>query len=163
KMKKFSHLLIERKGPALWISFNRPEKRNALHIESAREFLSAVRLGLKSKDVAVIVLSGTGDVFSAGGDIKLMNEKKNCKPFFLEISKILHMAVVEMRRSEKPVIAAITGFTGGVAFGLALAADLRITSEKASFSAATIRLGLVANGSATYHLPRIVGLAKASE
>jgi 2-(1,2-epoxy-1,2-dihydrophenyl)acetyl-CoA isomerase len=166
-MKTFKNLLIEHKGPALWISLNRPDKKNALHIESAREFLAALRRGLAVKDALVVVLSGTGDAFSAGGDIRLMSEilrgKKTCKPFFLEISRIMNAAVTEIRRSEKPVIAAVPGFAGGVAFGLVLAADLRIASEKASFSAATIRIGLVANGSATYHLPRIVGLATASE
>jgi 2-(1,2-epoxy-1,2-dihydrophenyl)acetyl-CoA isomerase len=92
-----------------------------------------------------------------------LRAKKTCAPFFLEISRLIHAAVKEMKRSEKPVIAAIPGFAGGVAFGLALGADLRIASEKASFSAATIRIGLVANGSATYHLPRVVGWAKAAE
>lgn len=164
---KPKHLTVERKGPALWIAFNRPEKKNALHVESAGEFLSALRGGLKDKGVAVIVVTGSGDAFSAGGDIRLMEEtlktKKTCKPFFLEISRLVNAAVKEMKRSEKPVIAAIPGFTGGVAFGLALGADLRIASEKASFSAATIRIGLVANGSATYHLPRLVGWGKAAE
>jgi 2-(1,2-epoxy-1,2-dihydrophenyl)acetyl-CoA isomerase len=162
-MKTFQHLLIEKKGPAFWIRFNRPEVMNAFHVEKAREILKALRVGLKSKDAAVIVLTGAGDAFSAGGDIKLMVGMKRPSAFFLEISKILHTAVKEMKSAEKPILAAIPGFTGGVAFGLALAADLRIASEKATFSAATIRIGLVANGSATYHLPRIVGLAKAAE
>jgi 2-(1,2-epoxy-1,2-dihydrophenyl)acetyl-CoA isomerase len=166
-MKPFRHLLVERQGPVLWISLNRPERKNALDLNGARELLAALRSGFKDKAVASIVITGSGDAFSAGGDIRLMSEtlktKKSCKPFFLEISKTVHTAVAEIRRSEKPVIASIPGFAGGVAFGLILAADLRIASEAASFSAATIRIGLVANGSATYHLPRIVGLAKASE
>lgn len=162
-MTKFEHLLIERKGPALWITFNRPQVKNAFHIDNAREVLNAVRGGLRDRSVAVIVLSGSGDVFSAGGDIKLMSQTKDRRGFFLEISRLIHIAVRDIRRSEKPVLAAIPGYVGGVAFGLVLATDLRIASEKARFNAATIHLGLVANGGATYHLPRIVGLAKATE
>lgn len=162
-MKPFQHLLVERKDPALWITLNRPEVLNAFHIEQAKELLAAVRLGIRAKDVAVLILSGKGETFSAGGDIKLMAGMKRPQGFFLEISRLIHTAVREIRRTEKPVVASIPGYVGGVAFGLSLAADLRIASEKARFNAATIRLGLVANGSATYHLPRIVGLAKAAE
>lgn len=166
-MKTFKYLMVERKGPVLWIAFNRPETMNAFHLEMASEILQAVRDGLRSKEVAVLVLTGKGDIFSAGGDIKLMggmrgNKKKN-SAFFLEISRLIHVAVKEMKASDKPVLAAVPGFAGGIAFGFVLGADLRIASEKAKFSAATIRLGLVANGSATYYLPRIVGLAKAAE
>lgn len=166
-MKTYRHIAVERKGPALWIAFNRPEAKNAFHLEMAGEILQAVREGLRAKDVGVLVLTGKGGVFSAGGDIKLMGQmvpnKKRCSAFFSEISRLIHTAVKEMKDSEKPVLAAVPGFAGGVAFGLVLGADLRIASEQAGFSAATIRLGLVANGGATYHLPRIVGLAKAAE
>lgn len=166
-MKNYRHLAVERKGPALWIAFNRPEAMNAFHLEMAAEILQAVREGLRAKDVAVLVLTGKGDAFSAGGDIKLMgamrgNKKKN-SAFFLEISRLIHTAVKEMKASDKPVLAAVPGFAGGIAFGLLLGTDLRIASENAKFSAATIRLGLVANGGATYHLPRMVGLTKAAE
>lgn len=166
-MKTYRHITVERQGPALWIAFNRPEARNAFHIEMAGEILQAVREAVRAKDVRVLVLTGTGEVFSAGGDIKLMGQmvsnKKRCSAFFSEISRLIHTAVREMKASDKPVLAAVPGFAGGIAFGLVLGADLRIASEQAEFSAATIRLGLVANGSATYHLPRIVGLAKAAE
>jgi 2-(1,2-epoxy-1,2-dihydrophenyl)acetyl-CoA isomerase len=166
-MKTYRHVLVERKGPVLWIAFNRPEAMNAFHVEMAGEILQAVREGIRAKDVAVLVLTGRGNVFSAGGDIKLMGEmrgdKKKCSGFFLKISRLVHAAVREMKASDKPVIGAVPGFAGGVAFGLLLGTDLRIASEEAKFSAATIRLGLVANGGATYHLPRIVGLAKAAE
>lgn len=165
-MKKFEHLSVERRGPALWIYLNRPEVKNALTLSMAAEFLQAVRLALKDREAAVIVLSGKGESLSAGGDIKKMSEtptSKALKGFFLKISKVIHTAVEEMRRSEKPFLAAVPGFVGGIAFGMVLGTDLRIASSRAQFCAATIRLGLVANGSATWHLPRMVGLARASE
>src|SRR5262245_2536840 len=111
-MTDFQHLLIERKGPVLWITLHRPQVKNAFHIENAREVLNAVRLGLRDRNVAVIVLSGSGDVFSAGGDIKLMSQTKDRKGFFLEISRLMHIAVRDMRRSEKPILAAIPGYVG---------------------------------------------------
>ena len=162
-MKTYKHLLLEQRGPALWIYFNRPEVKNAFSLELANELLAAVRIGMKDKDVAVLVVSGKGDSFSAGGDIKGMSESKNLKDFFLQISKLVHAAVQEMRRGPKPVLAAIPGYVGGIAFGFVLGTDLRIASTNAQFNAATIRLGLVANGGATYYLPRMVGLARASE
>lgn len=162
-MKNFEHLSVERKGPVLWISFNRPEVKNALSLGMATEFLQAVRSAAKDREAAVVVLSGKGEAFSAGGDIKKMSGTKDLKGFFLKISKVIHATVEEMRASEKPFLAAVPGFVGGIAFGMVLGCDLRIASSKAQFCAATIRLGLVANGSATWHLPRMIGLARASE
>lgn len=154
---------VETRGPILWISFNRPEVKNALTLEMATEFLRAVRSAVKDREAAVVVVSGKGETFSAGGDIRKMSETKRIKDFFLKISKVIHTAVLEMRHTDKPVLAAVPGFAGGIAFGLVLGADLRIASSTARFCAATIRLGLVANGSATWHLPRMIGLARASE
>lgn len=162
-MKKYQHLLIESKGPALWITLNRHEVKNAFNLTLGQELLKATQDAIKDKKHSVIVLTGAGETFSAGGDIRLMSETKNHKKFFLEISRLINATVLAIRKSPKPVLAAIPGYVGGIAFGLALGVDLRIASTQAQFNAATIRIGLVANGSATYHLPRLVGLARASE
>ena len=73
------HLLLEKRGRVLWIYFNRPDVRNAFSLEMADEFLGAIRRGMKEKGVSVLVLSGLGGSFSAGGDIKLMSRIKNPK------------------------------------------------------------------------------------
>ena len=158
-----SHILLEQRGPALWITLNRPEVKNAFTLEMAEELLAAIRQGMRERSVAVIVLSGKGEIFSAGGDIKKMGETKNRRGFFLKISKLVNQAVLEMRNGTKPVLAAIPGYVGGIALGAVLGTDLRIAATTAQFNAATIRLGLVANGGATWFLPRLVGLAKATE
>lgn len=158
-----SHLDIDHRGPALWVTLNRPEVKNAFSLEMAAQLLAAVRQGMKEKKSAVIVLSGRGGCFSAGGDIQLMSRTRNLKGFFLKISKTVHAAVLEIWKGPKPVLAAIPGYVGGVAFGMVLGTDLRIASTEARFNAATIRLGLVANGGATWFLPRLTGLARASE
>ncbi|MBI2081998.1 MAG: enoyl-CoA hydratase/isomerase family protein [Deltaproteobacteria bacterium] len=157
------YIILENRGPALWITLNRPEVKNAFSLEMATELLKAIRQGMKEKQTAVIVITGAGGSFSAGGDIKAMSQTKKLKDFFLKISKIIHAAVLEMRNGDKPVIAAIPGYVGGIAFGMVLGTDLRIASTEARFNAATIRLGLVANGGATWFLPRLIGLARASE
>ncbi len=164
-MKKYQYLLTESKGPALWITLNRPTTKNAFNLEMGKELLDAMRAGIRDKQHAVIVLTGAGEAFSAGGDIKLMNQTppKKHKDFFLEISRLVNSTVLEMQSSPKPVIAAIPGYVGGVAFGLCLGTDLRIAATEACFNAATIRIGLVANGGATYFLPRLIGLARAAE
>lgn len=162
-MKSPKHLILEKIESSLWIFLNRPEVQNAFNLEMASELLTSLRDGMKDRSVTTIVLSGKGKAFSAGGDIKLMGRTKNHKKFFLEISRLVHAAVLEMRRGEKPVLAAIPGYVGGIAFGAVLGTDLRIASTQARFNAATIRIGLVANGGATYYLPRMTGLARASE
>ena len=161
-MSIFKNLQLERRGPALWIWLNRPEVKNAFTLEMAEDFLQAVQMGMKDKTVSVLVLSGRGGVWSAGGDIKKMSETQNLKKFFLQISRTVNRVLLEIRNG-KPVLAAIPGYVGGIAFGAVLAADLRIASSTAQFNAATIRLGLVANGGATYFLPRLVGLGRATE
>ncbi len=161
--KNPKHLIIKPRGPALWIILNRPETKNAFNLELGKELLEAVGSGIKDKNHSVLILSGAGDTFSAGGDIKLMGEMKQPKGFFLEISRLVHSTVKEIRNTEKPVLACIPGYVGGIAFGAILGCDLRIASTTAQFNAATIRIGLVANGGATYYLPRLLGLGKASE
>ncbi|MBI2981053.1 MAG: enoyl-CoA hydratase/isomerase family protein [Deltaproteobacteria bacterium] len=158
-----SNILTDHRGPVLWITLNRPEAKNAFTLEMGTELLKAVRQGMKEKGTAVIAITGAGETFSAGGDIKLMSRTQKPKGFFLKISRLVNTVVLEMQNGGKPVIAAIPGYVGGIAFGMVLGADLRIASTEAKFNAATIRLGLVANGGATYFLPRLVGLARASE
>lgn len=160
-MKKY--LLIETDGPVLWIYLNRPEVKNAFNLEMAEELQKAIQKGIKDDSVSVLVLSGRGDTFSAGGDIRLMKETRDRKRFFLKISRIINQAVVNMQKGGKPVLAALPGYTGGIALGLALGTDIRIASTHATFNAATIRLGLVANGGTTSFLPRLVGTARAAE
>lgn len=150
----------------LWITLNRPEVKNAFNLEMARKLLQVLREALKGKEAPVVVLTGAGDAFSAGGDIKGMARLKSNaerKKFFLEISRLVHQAVLQIQRSEKPVIAVNPGYVGGVALGLFLAADLRLASQTAQMNAATVKIGLVANGGSTYFLPRLVGLGRAAE
>ncbi|MBI2981448.1 MAG: enoyl-CoA hydratase/isomerase family protein [Deltaproteobacteria bacterium] len=156
-------LKTEQRGPVLWITLNRPEVKNAFTLEMGTELLKAIRQGVKDKRTAVIVITGADGTFSAGGDINLMSQTKKPKDFFLKISKLINLTVLEMQNGGKPVIAAIPGYVGGIAFGMVLGADLRIASTQAKLNAATIRLGLVANGGATWFLPRLVGLSRASE
>lgn len=166
-MKKNPEFLeIKDQGPVRWISLNRPGVKNAFNLEMGHELLIAVRQALHDKSAAVLVLSGKGDSFSAGGDIKGMSRLKNNaerKRFFLEISRLVHNTVLEIHKGEKPVIAATPGYVGGVALGLFLSADLRVATPNASMSAATIGIGLVANGGSTYFLPRLVGWGRAAE
>ncbi len=163
---KFKHLLIEQRGPVRWIVLNRPEVKNAFNLELGQELGHAVREALQDRKTAVVVLSGQGEVFSAGGDIKGMAQLKTSaqrKRFFLTISGLVHATILQIRQTPKPVLAAAPGYVGGVAFGLFLATDLRLASPNCHLSAATIHLGLVANGGATFFLPRLVGLGRATE
>ncbi len=163
KTKAYSFLQTKRVNATDWIYLHRPEAKNAFNLEMGAELLKALKASLADKKVRNIVLTGSGGSFSAGGDIKLMTQTKNIKNFFLAISQCINQCLAEIRRSPKPVIASIPGYAGGIAFGLCLGTDLRVASQSASFQAATIKIGLVANGSATYALPRLVGMAEATD
>ena len=151
------------------ITLNRPEARNALTLEMLQELGSAVK-SCRSKDVRSVLITGSGDAFCSGADVKAFVEQlENGGPEGLsqhlqEAAEVLHNEVVlGLRRLEKPVVAAINGVAAGAGFSLMLACDIRIASSKARFLMAYANIGATADGGSTYLLPRLVGSAKALE
>lgn len=148
------------------LTFNRPEVMNALTFEiyaQLRDLFEALRY-----DAAVhtILLTGTGDNFCSGGDVyEIIGEllKRDMKGH-LEFTRMTGAVVLNMRLLDKPIIAALNGMTAGAGAVIALAADLRIASDKARFAFLFTKVGLTgADMGAAYLLPRIVGLGRASE
>jgi 2-(1,2-epoxy-1,2-dihydrophenyl)acetyl-CoA isomerase len=111
----------------------------------------------------VIILRGEGRAFSSGGDIKVMENilDRDAYTFMRNWIKRVHLLEMQLRTIPKPVIASIRGVASGQGMNLALACDLRIASESASFNQSFVRLGLTSEG--TYFLPRLVGVGKATE
>jgi 2-(1,2-epoxy-1,2-dihydrophenyl)acetyl-CoA isomerase len=147
------------------LTLARPDVLNALDKATGEELLDALENLGADDSVRVVVLTGEGRAFSAGGDIREMSRSGSelSESFFDELLCTLNHTILRLAEMPKPVIAAVNGLATGLGFNLALAADIRIAARGAEFSQAFVRIGLVPDGGGTYLLPRIVGWAKAME
>jgi enoyl-CoA hydratase/carnithine racemase len=158
--------LYEVQGGVATVTFNRPEVLNALTFDVYAQLRDLFE-GLRNDDsVKVVVLTGAGEGFCSGGDVQeIIGEllKRDLKGH-LEFTRMTGAVVQHMRLLDKPIIAALNGMTAGAGSVLALAADLRIASERARFAFLFTRVGLTgADMGAGFLLPRIVGLGRAFE
>jgi 2-(1,2-epoxy-1,2-dihydrophenyl)acetyl-CoA isomerase len=161
-LKDYETIIYEVKNRVALIRLNRPEMMNALEAALARDLVDAVRLAGADTDVGSIVITGTGKVFSSGGDLsrlmqgfELVEGRQWLKEGYGQI--------LELTRVGKPVIAAVNGYAVGAGFSLALMCDLIYAAESAKFGMAFIKVGAVPDCGALYYLPRLVGLQKAKE
>ena len=158
----YETLLVEDAEGVRTITLNRPEALNALN-ETMKDELAAV-LKATERDAAVrcVVLTGAGRAFCAGQDLK---DRAIAEITSLgdSLRQKYNPIVLSLRTMEKPVIAAVNGVAAGAGCSLALACDLRLAADKAIFSEAFVRVGLVPDSGAVFLLPRLVGLGKALE
>jgi 2-(1,2-epoxy-1,2-dihydrophenyl)acetyl-CoA isomerase len=145
------------------VTMNRPENLNAINLEMLDEMLRAILSCTNNRDARVIILKGEGRAFSSGGDIKVMERMldQDAYTFMKEWIRRVHLLEMQLRTIPKPVIASIQGIASGQGMNMALACDLRIACESASFNQSFVKLGLTSEG--TYFLPRLVGVGKATE
>jgi 2-(1,2-epoxy-1,2-dihydrophenyl)acetyl-CoA isomerase len=158
-------VLEECSGPVVTLRLNRPEKLNALNPGMCRELVHGLLRAGEDKSVRAVVLTGAGRGFCSGGDINYMRDARTRRAVhefeaMLEMGKEICLAIASM---PKVVIAAVNGPAAGGGMSLALACDLRIASEPAIFTQAFGQLGLYPDFGATFFLPRLVGLSRASE
>ena len=162
----YEQLMVELDGAVATIRLNNPEKLNALSPTMTRELIDALgSLGTDSS-VRAIVLTGEGRGFSAGADLGALKEPymrgERPKPSaFLKDG--YNRLIPLITDTPKPVIAAINGVVAGAGISVALACDLRICSDQASFSSAFVKIGLIPDAGSSYFLPRTIGMAKALE
>lgn len=148
------------------VTFDRPEKLNALTFDAyadLRDFLAEVE---HRDDVSVVVMTGKGRGFCSGGDVdEIIGQLREMDTKgLLEFTRMTGAVVERMRRLPMPVIAAVNGVAAGAGSVIALAADLRLLAESASFHFLFTRVGLAgADMGSAYLLPRVVGLGRASE
>lgn len=156
-------VLSDLNNGVLVFTFNRPEKYNAFDVPFLKQIRAAFEKEGHRKDVDAIVLTGAGKAFCAGGDVAAMREAlaRNPSKLFEELTEQLHPLILDIRKSEKPVVGALNGPVAGGGYGLALACDLRIASANASFTPAYSKLGIVPDGGLTAFLPRFVGFGAA--
>ena len=155
-------LIYHKSPPLAFITLNRAETRNALTQEMVDSLCRALMDARDDPAIRVIIIRGRGQAFCAGANIKEMAEGKlmawDMKRFLREHVQRIPLMLEDL---DKPVIASVGGPAYGAGFDLALACDLRIASEKASFCSAFIRIGLIPGNGGVYFLPKLVGVSKA--
>ncbi len=167
-MSQFENLVLEEHGDVLLVRMNRPEQANAFDRGLSGDLASfANRLGTTWKP-KVIVLTGNGRAFSAGGDVKSMAEAiargpEGLPELLLDLTGAMNNAMSRLLNYGAPVIAAVDGAAAGAGFSVVCACDLVVASPKAVFVPAYVGLGFTPDVGLTYHLPRIVGPRKAWE
>lgn len=146
------------------IAFDRPEAANSIDHAVAADLAATAERCRLDPAVRCVVLTGSGPFFCAGGDVTAFAERGDDLPAYLsEVATLLHLAVSRLARSPAPVIAAVNGTAAGAGFSLACAADLVLAVPSARFVMSYTGIGLSPDGSATWFLPRLVGLRRALE
>ena len=154
-------LLVDIADGIATLTLNRADALNALNHELKTALLDAVRRFGRDRAVRVVVLTGAGRAFCAGQDLR--EHAENARATADELRSSYNPLILGIRRLEQPVIAAVNGVAAGAGLSLALACDLRLAAEEASFILAFGRIGLVPDSGATWLLPRLVGSARAAE
>jgi len=145
---------------ALWLTFNRPEARNAINFEMRALLRQHLRETARDPRVRVVVLRGDVTAFCAGGDVTEMGGGPDVAAGKLAVGAEIVRALAELNR---PVIAGVQGHAAGAGFSIALACDLVVADTSAQFRASFVGRGLVPDMGGTYWLARQVGLHRAKE
>lgn len=159
-------LQTERQGPVAWIAFNRPARRNALGDTTTRQLVRLCEDAERDPAVRVVVITGRGDAFCAGGDIEdtfqrgaSMNEAQWSE----RIRQGPNALALGLQGMSKPVIAAVNGLAVGGGATIALACDLRIASDRSRWRFPFAQLGITPEFGASCLLQRVVGAGRAME
>ena len=157
-------LLYDVKDKIATLTLNRPDKMNAFTGPMIDRWAWALNEAQHDPDVNVVVVTGAGKAFCAGGDVARMAQGE---PSALDgkngLWEGIHRVPKTLEQMDKPVIAMINGVAVGAGMGMSVMCDLRIAADTARFSTGYVRVGLVPGDGDTYFLPRLVGTAKALE
>ena len=151
------YFLMKNTDGRITLTFNRPEKLNAVTHDMGLEFREILQEINEDHDSRVLIITGAGRGFCSGADVSGSDQKdsRNAWTGLWESNFLL------MRGLRRPIIGAVNGVSAGMGFSLAAACDIRIASEDARFSAIFVRRGLGVDCGLSYTLPRIVGLSNA--
>jgi 2-(1,2-epoxy-1,2-dihydrophenyl)acetyl-CoA isomerase len=146
----------------LTLTLNRPEVLNAITPALLDEVTESLREAGSGRSVRAVIITGAGRGFCSGQDLRAAAGEGG-----LDVGAVLRdhytPAIRAIRSMDQPVIAAVNGVAAGAGFSLALACDLRIAAESATFVQAFVRIGLIPDLASTYFLPRLIGPARAAE
>ena len=143
------------------ITLARPEGANAIDLQCSEELAESALLCDQDPNVRAVLLRAEGSMFSAGGDVRSFKEAGDSIPALLKrITLGLHVAISRFARMDAPVVCAVGGTAAGGGMSLACSCDIVLASDKAKFTMAYTKIGLVPDGGSTYFLPRRIGLAR---
>ncbi|HET7873898.1 MAG TPA: enoyl-CoA hydratase [Methylomirabilota bacterium] len=158
----YETILVDRADAVATVTFNRPEARNALDVRMREELVGAFDELEHDETVRVIILTGAGGHFCAGGDVKTMTRRHSAAEGRARV-ETLNRFVLRLFNFPKPTLAMVDGFAVGAGCNIALGCDILIASDRARFGEVFAKIGLVPDGGGTWLLPRLVGLSKAKE
>lgn len=159
----YETILYKVEDGVLTIALNRPDVMNAYNQQMGDELYDALKQAELDDEVRVIVLTGTGRAFCSGQDLNDRGDVNLTTNLTNSVRERYNPLIIRMQTMRKPIIASVNGAAAGAGCSFALAADLRIASEKAKFTLAFCKIGLVPDSGASYFLPRLVGMSKAME
>jgi len=158
---EFNTIIFDVKDNVAWIRFNRPKKLNAMNMEVIGEINKALIACENDPKIKVVVLTGNEKAFIGGADIEPMSTGD--VNFALRLVEVTTEMQERLADLSKPTIAGISGFCLGGGLEVALCADFRLAAENAVMGCPEITLGIIPGGGGTQRLPRLVGLAQATE
>jgi 2-(1,2-epoxy-1,2-dihydrophenyl)acetyl-CoA isomerase len=172
-----THIRIDKDGAVGFLTMDRSERFNALDVHMAQDLRQAGLRLARDAEVRCMVLRGYPGVFCSGADLKyiraggveeelkFLSESRPVDPGygerFKQILEYIHSTISEMKRAPKPVVCAVDGIAAAGGFGLAMAGDLVVCSERSVFEWAYGKTALTGAESSTFFLPRLVGLRRA--
>ena len=159
----YQTLIVERRGSVSTLTLNRPEARNAIDLEMRQELVDALDEVEADEAARVLILTGRGGHFCAGGDVKSMKAKRSTAAEGRARVEMLNRMVLKLVDFPRPTIAMVDGYAVGAGTNLALCCDLIVASEGAKFGELFWKIGLAPDGGGTWLLSRLIGLARAKE
>jgi len=156
-----SSILVTRTETVATLTLNRPDKLNSLTVEMLSEISDALSEIASDETLRVLVITGAGRGFCAGQDLRQAGSIGDGRAVRNVIERHYNPIIRQIRGLKMPVIAAVNGIAAGAGANLALACDLVVAAESASFVQAFCRIGLIPDAGGTYFLPRLVGHARA--
>lgn len=175
-----THIRVERADAIGTITIDRRERFNSLDVRTAQDFRRAGLQLARDSSTRVIIVRGLPGMFCSGADLKFIRDggdpadvgylthpsrstRPTCGEVFKQILEYVHSTISEFRRAPKPVLAAVDGIAAAGGFGIAMACDLVFASSRAAFEWAYGKTALTGAESATFFLPRLVGLRRSLE
>lgn len=164
----FAHLKVALKGHQLWITLNNPEQSNAISYEMTDSLVAVLKYADFDPEVRVIVITGAGKNFCAGGDVKAMENKTGMFQGEANELRMRYMHGIQqipkcMEELSTPVIAVVNGAAIGAGCDLAMMCDLRIGTSSSKFGETFVKLGLVPGDGGSFFLQRVIGFSKAMQ
>jgi 2-(1,2-epoxy-1,2-dihydrophenyl)acetyl-CoA isomerase len=159
----YQTLIVDRADAIATITLNRPDARNAIDLTMRQELVAALDDVETDEAGRVLVLTGAGGHFCAGGDVKSMRAQRSTAAEGRARVELLNRMVQRLVDFPRPTLAMVDGYAVGAGTNLALCCDLVVASDRAKFGELFNKIGLVPDGGGTWLLSRLVGLARAKE